>query len=174
MKRKRAELSKSCAREMSLQICENFANTELYKNAKSLGLYMSIRNEVDLSHLINRAFADKKRVFVPITDKDNKDIELFEITGDMSFCVGDFGIKVPEKKIKCEGVDVMLVPGLGFSFHGARVGWGGGYYDRLIPKMSAVTVGVCYEFQLVGTIETEPHDLFMNYILTESEMVICD
>lgn len=174
MKEKRKRLSAESAKEMSRRICENFWESDFYKNANSIALYMAIGNEVDLSELIKRAFKDKKRVFVPVTDKENKDIDLFEISEDTVWVKGDFGILEPEKRIPCNGVDVMLVPGIAFSFHGARVGWGGGFYDRLIPKMNAVTVGICYDFQITGTIETEPHDLFMNYILTESELVICD
>ena len=128
-----------------------------------------------MAPLINKAFSDQKRIFVPITDSVNNTIYLSEIFEDSAYTTGAFGIKEPVKKTRAEKFlpDLMLVPGLAFDFSGGRVGWGKGFYDRLCLDINAVCIGIGYEFQLVGAVGSLPHDYKMDYILTESELVVC-
>jgi 5-formyltetrahydrofolate cyclo-ligase len=67
-------------------------------------------------------------------------------------------------------VDLILVPGVAFTRAGARCGRGGGYYDRLLAMLPATTtkVGVCYSFQLVDDLPAEPHDLPVDFVVTEN------
>lgn len=175
MKIKRSALSKEFADEKSKTICKRFSETDVYKKSHFIAAYMSIKNEVDLKSLIDRAFADGKRVCIPVTDTKTNNMFLSEIFKDDDFESGAFGIKEPKikRRTDAKSVDLMLVPGLAFDFSGGRIGWGKGYYDRLIPQVSSVLVGIGYEFQLCGAVETQEHDCKMDYILTESEMVVC-
>lgn len=174
LKLMRGNMPKDEAEKKSDIICQNFINSDLYKNARVIALYISIKNEVNLKKLIKRAFKDGKRVLVPITDKAKKEIYLSEIYINSDFENGDFNIPEPVDKSSCQACDVMLVPGIAFTRMGERIGWGGGFYDRLIEKTDTVTVGVCYDFQIVEKIKKEPHDFSMDYILSESEMVLCE
>lgn len=173
----RNALKPEFVKNMSKLICENLLSTELYKNAEVIAAYMSFKNEVDLSDFIKSALKDGKRVAVPITHRENSEIFLAEILVSEEFVKGDYGINVPKsaKKLENTEIDLMLVPGIVFDFSGGRIGWGKGYYDRLIAKSSIKkTVGVCYEFQLCGTVERKKHDCLLDYIVTESELVICE
>jgi 5-formyltetrahydrofolate cyclo-ligase len=62
-----------------------------------------------------------------------------------------------------------MVPGVGFDRQGGRLGNGGGYYDRLLTRVrsDAVLTAVCYESQLFDQIAVEPHDVAMDYVITE-------
>jgi len=175
IKKKRSSLSPDEVRERSKQICMNFLRSDLYKNAKSIAIYLPIKNEADLEMLKKQAFLDKKRVSVPVTDVKTNDIFLSEILEEDEFLSGDFGISEPlvKRKTDIKNIDTVLVPGLAFDKKGGRTGWGKGFYDRLLKDSEAVLIGVGYDFQIFGSVETEAHDRLMNYILTESELVVC-
>jgi 5-formyltetrahydrofolate cyclo-ligase len=72
-------------------------------------------------------------------------------------------------------VDVVIVPGLAFTASGARLGQGGGWYDRFLARTRAdcVTVGVGFRQQLVATIPTEPHDVELSIVVTDAGAVRC-
>ena len=59
------------------------------------------------------------------------------------------------------------MPGIAFDKHGARVGFGKGCYDKFLAKTQAVKVGFCYDFQLCDEIETDKHDILMDYLVSE-------
>lgn len=70
-------------------------------------------------------------------------------------------------KIAPEEVDFVIVPGLSFDEQGHRLGRGGGFYDRFLADLPALRVGYCFQTQMTREIETEPHDIDMDYICTE-------
>lgn len=171
MKAKRGELDLHEVNEKSSMICRRFTETTIYKNTEIIACYMPIKNEVDLCELIDKAFSDGKRICIPVTV--GEDMYFSEIYSDEAMEDGKFGIKEPENKRKINDIDVILTPGLAFDCYGGRIGWGKGYYDRAIKNSGALTVGICYEFQICDKVETEIHDCRMDYILTESELIVC-
>jgi 5-formyltetrahydrofolate cyclo-ligase len=71
-------------------------------------------------------------------------------------------------EVALEGANVIIVPGLGFTRGGHRLGYGGGYYDRLLAAGApAVTVGVCYEALVLEDLPLAAHDLAVEYLVTE-------
>ncbi len=176
IKKERSVLKKEWVEKTSFDICKIFLESDIYKNAKVIGVYMSFKNEVCLDKIIKSAFADKKRLCTPITDLENDIIYFAEIFKDDVFSKGAFGIKEPEvkKKIDIKDVDAALVPGLLFDFCGARIGFGKGFYDKLLEKSDAVLVGVGYSFQLFDFIPSFEHDKKMNYIITEEGLIACE
>ena len=92
---------------------------------------------------------------------------------------GAFGIPEPsqdEPTLEPEDLDVLLVPGLAFTQSGDRLGQGGGYYDRLMPRLrdDAKRVGLCHGWQVVETLPTHPHDVRVTHIVTENETFVAD
>jgi 5-formyltetrahydrofolate cyclo-ligase len=89
---------------------------------------------------------------------------------------GSFGIleppaHLPESEPRA---DLILVPGLAFDRSGARLGRGGGYYDRLLTKFHGVRVGVCFEEVVFGALPVEDHDVRMDFLVTPSGVIACD
>jgi len=68
--------------------------------------------------------------------------------------------------VAVEALDLLLVPGLAFTLGGGRLGRGGGYYDRVLaaPGFGAVTVGVCFEFQILEILPLEAHDILVRHV----------
>lgn len=172
IKAERQALSPNEAEKKSLAICKNVLSSELYKNAESVALYMPIKNEVAVGTIAKKAFDDGKKVCVPITDGDT--IYLSEIFADDKFIPGKFGIREPQEKRKIKSVDVIFVPGLAFSESGERLGWGGGYYDRLLATLDSVKIGIGYDFQIRADIEVLEHDRKMDYVVSESGLIACE
>jgi 5-formyltetrahydrofolate cyclo-ligase len=73
-----------------------------------------------------------------------------------------------------EDLDVVLVPGVAFDRRGMRVGYGGGFYDRLLPRTrrNAARIGVCFGAQLVDSVPAGPADVAVDAIVTEAETIV--
>jgi 5-formyltetrahydrofolate cyclo-ligase len=72
-------------------------------------------------------------------------------------------------------IAAILIPGLAFTNDGHRLGRGGGYYDRYLAALpaTAIKIGVCFAFQLVSALPTEPHDARMNCVVTDEATFLC-
>ncbi|MCP2014767.1 5-formyltetrahydrofolate cyclo-ligase [Deinococcus sp. HSC-46F16] len=89
---------------------------------------------------------------------------------DAAMEVSRFGVRQPPAdapRVALETVDAVLLPGLAFDRFGVRLGYGGGFYDRLLPAFSGLTVGVVWEALVVDALPTEPHDLRVGFLATE-------
>lgn len=85
----------------------------------------------------------------------------------------EFGVKMrvpPEAAVSVQP-DVVIVPGLGFSESGQRLGRGGGFYDRWLAKFEGKKIGLCFEAQLLQKLPTEPHDVVMDLVVTEKRVL---
>jgi 5-formyltetrahydrofolate cyclo-ligase len=101
--------------------------------------------------------------------------ELREAANDVS--PGYRGIPEPRAecpKVELTAVDWVLVPGVAFDAQGRRMGYGGGYYDRLLPILppSALRVAGAFEMQIVDRVPTAPHDLALDTIVTEARVIV--
>lgn len=82
----------------------------------------------------------------------------------------DVEYAVPEDDLEPDWPDVVIVPGVAFTTTGDRLGQGGGWYDRFLPKLRSgtVTIGVGFEPQIVEELPTEPHDVRLDCVVTEN------
>lgn len=92
---------------------------------------------------------------------------------DDEFVPGAFGILEPPAgapRVEPGNIDAVLMPGLAFDREGFRLGYGGGYYDTLLPTLrpDCIRIGVCFELQVVDAVPREPHDLPVDLIATAS------
>ena len=135
--------------------------------AESVMLFANLPDEIDTFSLIDKCFAMGKKVFLPVINGD--DMTVAEFTGE--YRVGRYDIKEPSlltpnsSLLTPNSIDFVLVPGVGFSPSGYRLGRGKGYYDKFLSKYSNLfTVGVCFREQYFLDIPTEPHDIPMNKV----------
>jgi len=78
--------------------------------------------------------------------------------------------------VRVEDVDIVIVPGVAFSLDGARIGYGGGYYDRLLPRVKGAVpiVALAYEEQIFDSLPAEGHDISMDWIITPERIISCN
>lgn len=131
----------------------------LYRAAKTLYVYLSARQEVRTDGVIAQARRDGKRVAAPKVE--GKELQFYYLEEDTKLQTGAFGILEPvNAQAADEPTALVLLPGLAFDRAGYRLGYGGGYYDRFLARESDhPTVALCYGFQLLDRLPTEPHDI---------------
>lgn len=141
-----------------------------YKQAKTVMTYLSYNGEPDTIHLVQAMLADGKNVCAPVCfDKGLMEAFLFRSLAELT--PSKMGILEPRKehRIPPEQIDLVLVPGCGFNDCGHRIGYGGGFYDRFLPKTPAVTCGLFYE-RLKTDFNQEKTDISLQFIITEETM----
>jgi 5-formyltetrahydrofolate cyclo-ligase len=171
MLEKRKALSIDEVKEKSLLIQQKLISTEKYGSAKLVALYSSIQNEVELNFVIQDALLSGKTVILPAVFAGKM---LFRELPDMQeMRKGQYGIMEPDdsnRVVDPELADLIVLPGIAFDMKGHRIGYGKGYYDKALHNLegSGKLVAVCYNFQLVGDIAGDPHDVRVDMVITES------
>lgn len=172
---KRREMSEKEVLGKSKKAAEFFLNSEIYKKAKVIMLYYPLGNETDTSAVLESALIEGKTVIYPITDINTNEITPIIINSETQFKKGAYSVFEPVEKIVYNGkIDVILVPGIAFDKSGFRVGFGKGCYDRFLENSAALKVGFCYDFQIADKIDYDEYDIKMNYLVSESGMIICE
>lgn len=171
MKDRRAALTVEEREEKSRAAALALLGTDEYRNAASVMLYYPIGKEVDTAYVAEAAIADGKRVIYPVTDETSGRITPIAVKSDTEFVKGGFKIPEPRGEAYDGVIDLVVVPGVAFDRRGARLGYGKGCYDGFLGNLSALKIGLCYDMQLMDTLPTEVHDVGMDMIVTESEII---
>ena len=174
-KKIRREMNKTEVAAKSVAASLKFLETDIYKNANLVMVYMPLGNEIDTTDIIKHAYSDGKQIVVPVTNADTGEIIPKVITENTRFKKGAFSVSEPVKAHTSDvnDIDVVLVPGIAFDRKGSRIGFGKGCYDMFLRNCRAIKIGFCYEFQLACDIPAEEHDVKMDFIITEIEIYKC-
>lgn len=141
-----------------------------FQSAKILALYSPIRNEVATGNLLIAALAAGKQVCYPRVVGD--DLLFFQVDSLADLQVGSFEIGEPDRqsiKIDPASIDFLLIPGVAFDRHGFRLGYGRGYFDRLLcnGSFAGLRVGFCYDFQVIDKLPVDDHDQKVELLVTD-------
>lgn len=166
---KKRALSAREIEQRSAALAEKLFQTDAYREAQFLYGYLSFNQEVRTRPILQRAWADGKRVAVPKVIGDEMRFIWLGSFDDLS--EGRFGILEPtnDGPVADDDTALVLMPGLAFDRQGRRVGYGGGYYDRWLAEHPGHrTIALCYDFQLLENLETEAHDIRVDIVITEA------
>lgn len=171
MKKLRRNLTSKSRKNLSDEIYKRLFGSGLLENKKNICVYTSAFGEVETYSIIKKLLKEEKNVFVPCID--GEDIFLSKFSEQMQSAA--FGIKEPTAKelVDKQIIDAFLIPALAFDRFGTRVGFGCGYYDKLLSGTNAIKIGLIYSFQLTNKIEGEAHDMNADYLITEKEVINC-
>ncbi len=151
----------------SRRLGELFISSEQYKKAKTIYGYLPYNQEVRTVPMLERAIADGKRVAVPkVYGDEMKFIYLEDLTQVEK---GYSGIPEPvaDGPVADDPTALVLMPGLAFDRQGHRIGYGGGFYDKfLAAEPRHPTLALCYDFQMLPSIETEQFDIPVDCVLS--------
>jgi 5-formyltetrahydrofolate cyclo-ligase len=165
--------------ERSRAIAARIADLDGYRRARVVLLTLPFRSEWDATLVARHALADGKTVAVPRVDPQTRMLEPLRIRSlDADVAPGHRGIPEPRGHcgaIAAATIEWVLVPGVAFDASGGRLGYGGGYYDRLLPLLppSAPRVAGAFESQIVDAVPAAPHDVRVDCIVTELRMLDC-
>ncbi len=150
---------------------------KLFASAAVVHCYVSMDSEVDTHRLIEHSLAQGKRVVVPIWTRGTSDTLACEISSlnSQDFVTGGFGLAVPRvvREVALSEVDLIFVPMLAFqpvsidATAAHRLGYGAGYYDRLLSRTSAPRIGLAFALQRTDELMVEPHDQLLDEVITD-------
>lgn len=168
-KKLRKDLSEEEWRRKSDVITLNFLSSPFYHNFIKFGFYYPVNREVDIRPALVKAISEKE-VYLPRTDVVNKRLTFHRVIDIIDLTSGGFG--VPEPHSECPQIDtnaleVILVPGVAFDRNKGRLGYGGGFYDRVLSGYRGIKIGIAFSFQIVDEIPLDEHDVRMDFIITE-------
>ena len=143
-----------------------FAASEAYRQAKTIYGYLPYNQEVRTTQMLQKALEDGKRIAVPKCYGDEMRFIYLEDLSQVE--KGYCGIPEPiaDGPIADDPTALVLMPGLAFTKDGARMGYGGGFYDKfLAAEPNHPTLALCYDFQMVEHLDTEAHDIPVDTVL---------
>lgn len=168
----RFKLSMEERKAASRKIMDRLFSLPEFKAARTVMFFASFRGEVETHDMIRRALAEGKRVILPKVK--GKELALFEIRDfDRDTAAGAWEIPEPvhRTQVKAQDVDFIVVPGAVFDGRGNRLGYGGGFYDRLLASYTGMTAALAFDFQIVPQVPVSAHDVPVRKIVTEKRVI---
>ncbi|KEO81560.1 5-formyltetrahydrofolate cyclo-ligase [Tumebacillus flagellatus] len=143
--------------------------------ANTMLVYLDFRAEVSSRGLIEWGIAQGKTVCAPVTIVDERRLIPVKLRCADDVILGAYDIREPANRsdtVDAEEIDLVVLPGVGFDREGGRLGYGGGYYDRFLPKLKPGTprIAVAYELQMLDAVPLEPHDARLDAVVTEARV----
>ena len=155
---------------VSQQIHKKLRKSKIFKDANKIGAYYPIGSEVLTQDILQEIISSGRELFLPKVAED--EIEFRKITDFLCLEKGNFDIMEPKDDCPTgNNLDLLLVPTVGISQDGVRLGYGHGFYDKFLSKNQIETVSLIYEKQVIKKIPRTEHDIIMNWILTEDRFV---
>jgi 5-formyltetrahydrofolate cyclo-ligase len=143
------------------------------ERASTVLAFASIGNEVRTRAFMEAAWAEGKRVGLPRVVGD--ELLLHLVHPGTALAEGSYSVPEPASdapRLEPYDVDFALIPALAVDSRGYRIGYGGGYYDRLIPRLKrACTCAVAYDFQLISEVPELPFDVAVNLVVTDARVI---
>jgi len=172
--KKRLNLSTAVVLKKSLKIANLLLKIPEIRAQSNFSLYLPIKNEVETNLIIDALILRTATILVPAYSDKVKGYVFSKFGNWQSLEKGPRGILQPIviEPVDPSIIDIAILPGLVFSKTGIRLGYGKGVFDRLLAKSKAVRIGLAYDFQVVGEIPQEEHDLVMDFVVTEKKIVI--
>lgn len=171
---KRSNLSFEEVDKKSELIIENLA--PYLKNAQNIMIFTDMKNEVRITKLIE-LYPEKNFFISKIVNSKNREMKINKYN-ENELVLHKFGYYESssddfyDEKI----LDIVVVPALAFDSSKNRIGFGGGYYDTFLNKVrgknkNTLFIGVCYDFQMIEEVPIEGHDITLDLVINESEVL---
>lgn len=158
----------------ALQWRDQLLSFEPFKHATHIGAYLAHKGEMDLQPLIDAAELQGKHLYLPVLNHDALNFRRF--TPQTALVHNRYGLLEPAHadNFPTAALDIVLVPLVGFDRAGHRLGQGRGYYDVTFASRGHThLIGVAHACQEVADIPTESHDVLLDTIITEREVICC-
>ncbi|MBI4632525.1 MAG: 5-formyltetrahydrofolate cyclo-ligase [Deltaproteobacteria bacterium] len=163
---------------MSRRIFERFTRLDEARICSTMMAFLHFGTEVITDTIIAWGWREGKRVAVPLCQPETKQLIISAIETFDDVEPGYFGVREPKKHLlkplEKSQIDLVLVPGVAFDRRGYRVGYGGGYYDRFLSAIGkdVPKIGLVFASQLIEAVPADSHDLPVDKIITEEEVIV--
>jgi 5-formyltetrahydrofolate cyclo-ligase len=178
--KKRDAIPAEVRRAKDRLIRDRLLSLDEIKGANLIFFFASFRSEVDTLEPMRSLLAEGRRVVLPKVARENHLLLLYEVKGLEELVPGYMGIPEPsvlteERAVAVNEIKAVVIPGAGFDREGNRIGYGGGYYDRLLSSLGSnvPVIAPAYEEQVVDSVPSEPHDIKVSMIVTDRRVIQC-
>ena len=147
-----------------------------YQLARTALAYSGFGSEIETQALIEQIIADGKIAVLPRVDRATQSLILHSVKGVGELVASKWGIREPPAEaptVSASGIEFILMPGVAFDRTGNRLGYGRGYYDKLLTSVDPALARVAGAFscQIVVKVPVAPHDQKIDTIITENEII---
>lgn len=153
----------------SRQIASRLERSDAFRNAHAVLFYFALPDEVGTRELIEK-YIGAKRIVLPVVHKNGLLLRELTEVGDAE--KSSFGIFEPRRGEYVDDyseIDLVVIPGVAFDRNLHRLGRGKGYYDRLLPAISAPKIGLCFDFQLYDAVPFDERDIPVDMVISQKE-----
>ncbi|CUB10762.1 putative 5-formyltetrahydrofolate cyclo-ligase [Bacillus cereus] len=161
---------------LSEQIAFSLYAQKEWAEAKTIGITLSMENEVNTYPIIEKAWEEGKKVVVPKCNKETRTMSFRQISNFDQLETVYMNLREPipalTEEVNADEIDLQIVPGVAYTERGERIGYGGGYYDRYLVHYEGKTLSLAYSFQMVDHIPVEPFDKNVEKIITEKGTMV--
>jgi 5-formyltetrahydrofolate cyclo-ligase len=175
MRRVRAELTPGERDRLSRDVGDRLFELPVLGTPRTVMVFASFGSEVPTEDIIRRLAGEGHAVLLPVVD--DEELGAVRYRPGEPLTETSYGPREPANRITVgpEEIDVVITPGLAFDRTGARLGYGGAYYDRFLPLLGrrTVTIGVGFHRQLVNEVPAGPDDVRVDVVVTDLEVVHC-
>ncbi len=170
---KRDNLLTPFRKKISKIIADKFFDTDYYINSNKILIYYPFRSEVDTTIVIKKALKDDKNIILP--QISGQRLELFYVN-DLKKQLKKVTYDIMEpnavlcRKAKISDIDLAVVPGVGFDKNLNRLGYGGGFYDKLLPYIpkGVKKIALCFDIQVIDMIPVSKNDIKVDLLITDT------
>ncbi len=170
----KAERRKTDLAAVTPRLLTQITSLPEWEAARHILLYLALPGEIPVERL---AETPGKHFYAPRCVRDRQLSLHSFVPNNTSLITTAFGLREPDPRHSPETLvqkmDLVIVPALGFDVRGQRLGYGGGYYDRFLPRLrpDCVTIGVVPDVLLVPLLPSEPHDTAVQIVVTEKRTI---
>jgi 5-formyltetrahydrofolate cyclo-ligase len=161
--------------QRSIRACNLLTGTPEYERAEIVMVFLSLPTEIDTTSLVLHTWRNLKRVLAPKVSWEQRrmlPIEIRSLSDDVS--ESPLGIREPAQGVPfpVAHIDLVVVPGLGFDFHGNRIGRGRGFYDRFLAHRDwrGVACGLAFEEQVADQVPIDDRDMRVDMLVTDQNV----
>lgn len=169
------QLNREERSKIESQLLNKLTNMNEWSKAKSIAITMSMGAEWKTQPIIEKAWAEGKRVAIPKSIHDTKELHYYIITSFTQVETGYYGIEEPDpnqaSRVFKDDFDLVIVPGVAFMKNGYRIGFGGGYYDRFLSDYRGPTVSLVDDLQLVERFPVEAYDVPVDKLVMPKQII---
>jgi 5-formyltetrahydrofolate cyclo-ligase len=170
----RARLTSDQINAFSMQLCGRLFTLLQSLPACTIGIYYPLKGEPDVLPLCANPLLEGRSWGLPVCNStESEQFLLFRhYTAGDALVVGQYQIPVPKNELLMTP-SCLLIPCVGFSRLGARIGYGAGWYDKTLARMTPkpLTIGLAFSYSEVKQVFQAPHDVLLDYIVTELEVI---
>ena len=160
---------------LSRAIVRDIVETSVYRRSNTVMAYASFGNELQTDEFVRHVLDQGKILLLPKVNRQRELLEIYRVRDPVQdLRVGTWGIREPRPdrcaRMEPHIIDFVLVPGLAFDRRGRRLGYGGGFYDKLLADSlspCAWLVAGAFESQMVEKVPVDEHDMPMDVVVTE-------